>query len=287
MFLTRFRSALAAAALVASSSASTAVAAPIPADAKAPEGTAAKAKKALNEVADFAFDQRSLSDLIAFVKEKGKVEVVLDTNHLIQMGMDPNQTNVTVNLKGVKLRDGLRAALAPMNLKFGVVGSAVHVTTEDALITKQMRQRVALDGDGKPLATILAALAADTGANIVVDPRQAKKAADTAVSLALDEVTLETAVRLTAEVAGLRAVRMGNVLFVTSEERGKALREDADGPTQPGGVNPVFPIEPGAGGGIGIGGADGPAVQPVPLPAPAPPPAPADAPNAPAPPEKK
>jgi hypothetical protein len=284
MFLTRFRSAVMAAALVASAG-SPAVAAPIPAETKAPEGSAAKTKKALNEVADFAIDQRSLSDLITFVKEKGKVEVVLDTNHLIQMGMDPNQTNVTVNLKGAKLRDGLRAALAPMNLKFGVVGNAVHVTTEDALITKQMRQRVTLDGEGKPLASVLAALAADTGANIVVDPRQAKKAADTAVSLALDEVTLETAVRLTAEVAGLRAVRMGNVLFVTSEERGKALREDADGPTQPGGVNPVFPIEPGAGGGIGIGGAEGPAVQPVP--APAPPPAPADAPNAPAPPEKR
>lgn len=279
MFLTRFRSTLAAAALVAPAIVSTAVAAPIPAETKAPDGTAAKAKKALNEVADFAFDQRSLTDLITFVKEKGKIEVVLDSNHLLQMGMDPNQTNVTVNMKGAKLRDGLRAALAPMNLKFGVVGNVVHVTTEDALITKQMRQRVTLDGDGKPLATILASLAAESGANIVIDPRQSKKAADTAVSLALDEVTLETAVRLSAEVAGLRVVRMGNVLFVTSEERGKALREDADGPTQPGGVNPVFPVDPGQPG-IGIGG-----VQPFPAPAPEAPPAPPA--EAPAQPEKK
>lgn len=260
MFVTRIRAAAAAACLFAA----TATAAPIPAEPKPAAGAAATAKKALAEVADFAFDQRSLTDLVAFVKEKAKVDVVLDTNHLMQSGMDPNQTNVTVNMKGAKLRDGLRTALAPMNLKFGVVGGAIHITTEDALINKQMRQRVSVDGDGKTLTAVVAALVAESGANIVIDPRQAKKAADAVVGLALDEVALETAVRLSAEVAGLRAVRMGNVLFVTSDERAKAIREDADGPTQPGGASPVFPTEPGAGGGA-VGGV---VPQPAPLPAP-------------------
>ena len=52
---------------------------------------------------------------------------------------------------------------------------------------------------------------------------------------------LETAIRLAAEVAGMKAVRMGNVLFVTSEARGEKLRVDADGPTQPTMPNPFFP----------------------------------------------
>jgi hypothetical protein len=77
--------------------------------------------------------------------------------------------------------------------------------------------------------------------------------------LELTDVPLETAIRLASEVAGMKAVRMGNVLFVTSEVRGEKLRADADGPTQPGMPNPFFP-----------GVVDGRAVPVAPLPAPPP-----------------
>ncbi len=258
MFLPRFRLAAVATMILATS----AIGAPIPGETKPAEGQANKAKKALTVVADFSFEQQSLADLITFVKEKGKVDVVLDANHLLQMGMDPTQTTVTVQMKGAKLRDGLRAALAPLNLKFGVVGGKIYVTTEEALISKQMRQRVTLESDGRSLASVLAGLAAETGANIVLDPRQAKKNGETPVTLNLDEVTLETAVRLAAEVGGLRAVRMGNVLFVTSDERAKVLRQDADGPTPAGNVTPFFPVDP-IQPPIGIGGAAGGGVAPA------------------------
>ena len=58
------------------------------------------------------------------------------------------------------------------------------------------------------------------------------------VTLKLDDVPLETAVRLAAEVGGLRVVRMNNVLFITSDARADKLRTDAEMlvPASPGGA---------------------------------------------------
>ena len=55
-----------------------------------------------------------------------------------------------------------------------------------------------------------------------------KEKAKKGVTLKLDDVPLETAVRLLAEVADLGTVRMNNVLFVTTPERVKELRQDAE-----------------------------------------------------------
>ena len=51
----------------------------------------------------------------------------------------------------------------------------------------------------------------------------------------LDEVPLETAVRLMAELANLKPVRLGNVLFVTSEDRADKLKADTEVPMPLGG----------------------------------------------------
>ncbi len=240
-------------------------AAPIP-GAKPEETPATKARKALDGAADFRVDG-SLADLARFVKERFKVHVTIDQNALAMTGMQPDMAPVQVNLKGARLRDGLKAALAPLNLRFGVVNDGLFVSTEEGLLHRQMRQIVDLDGGDRPLTAVLQGLAEQTGANVVLDPRIAKKGGDATVPLRLDDVPLETAVRLAAEVAGFRAVRMNNVLFVTSEERAKVLREDADGPTP---TLPNFPFGPGLFGGIGAGGAvvDVPALPPPPPPPP-------------------
>ena len=47
------------------------------------------------------------------------------------------------------------------------------------------------------------------------------------MTLQLEDVPLETAVRLLARLAGLKPVRLDNVLFVTTEERADKLRPDA------------------------------------------------------------
>jgi hypothetical protein len=248
-------------------------AAPIPPNPAAADNPMAAARKALDEVGDMNYQARTLNDLITDLKEKSRIAVILD-NTLYNFGLDPNQPVVSVKLKQVKLRDGLKAALAPFNLKFGLVKEGLFISTEEGVITRQLRQRVSLDCDGTELAAAIKQLAADTGANLVVDPRLKDKAKK-AVTLKLDDVPLETAVRLLAEVADLGTVRMSNVLFVTTPDRAKELRQDADRPTTPSPLNPVFPLPvdggiplpPGVGGGIG-----GPPVAPA-VEAPANPPA--------------
>src|SRR5262245_28130487 len=203
------------------------------------------ARKALDEVGDMNYQNKSLNDVIADLKDKSKVNVTIDPM-VFQFGLDPNMMTVTVNLKQVKLKDGIRQALEPFNLKCGLTKDGLYISTEEGLIAKQLRQRVSVDCDRTAFAAAVKQLAADNGANVVIDPRLGDKA-NKAVSLKLEDVPLETAVRLLAEVADLSTIRMSNVLFITTHERAEKLRPSADGPTQPGGGNGGFPFPAGGG----------------------------------------
>jgi len=237
------------------------IAAPVPGTGTKSESPMNSARKALDEVGDMTYEARTLNDVIEDLKAKTKMPVILDSQ-IMNFGLDPNQPIVTVKLKQVKLKDGLKAALAPFNLKFGLTPEGLFISSEEGVITRQLRQRVSLHCDGTEFAATIKQLAADTGANVVVDPRLGEMA-KRAVTLKLDDVPLETAVRLLAEVADLRAVRSSNVLFITTPEKARDFRDD--GPTSPSPLNPFFPI---GGPGIGIGGVAFPA---VPLPANPPP----------------
>ena len=87
------------------------------------------------------------------------------------------------------------------------------------------------------------------------------------MTLQIEDVPLETAVRLLAEMAGLKPVRMGNVLFVTAKATATELRADPEmtQPTPPIGV-PV-PFGNGVIGGFG-GAIGGGIATPVPPPGP-------------------
>jgi hypothetical protein len=185
--------------------------------------------------------------------------------------MDPNEMPVTARLKDVKLRAGLRTVLAQYNLGYAAVGDTIIVTTEDVAQQRLLRQSVDVDVAGQPLADELKRLARVTGVNLVIDPRQVK-VAQANVTLRLDDVPLETAVRLLSELGGLKPVRMGTVVFVTSEERADKLKADGDlMPATPPALMGDRPVAiPAPGAAVGPGGAAGPLVPPVPPPPAAP-----------------
>ena len=176
-------------------------------------------------------------------------------------------------------------------IRIGVAGAelgALLDRTEQPMSSGHLAFNAELEGVGRSPAAFNAAPAAirSNGSQRVtrmIAPAQGsesrlKEKANAAVTLKLEDVPLETAVRLMAEVADLGAVRMNNVLFVTTPERAEKLRPNADGPTQPG--NNVVPFPggfnppPGGLGGFGFGGV----VPAIPVP-PAPPPPPAEAPK--------
>lgn len=267
------RSLFAAAALL---SAGPLAAAPAPSASVKSESPAAAARRALDDVGDYHYQARSLNDVLAEVKDRSRVNVTLDPN-VMNYGLDPNLPSVNVDLKRAKLRDALKAILAPHNLRVGIIRDGLYISHDDGVTAYQLRQSVSVDCDGTLFEKAVAALIADTGANVVVDPRLKEKAA-VPIVLKLDEVPLETAIRLLSEMADLRAVRMSNVIFITSKDRAESLRKDADGPIPP--AHPTPGVQQINLNGVGFGGFGGiavpalPAIAPVPAP-PAPEPAPA------------
>ena len=94
------------------------------------------------------------------------------------------------------------------------------------------------------LAAALRQLGRETAANVVLDGR-AEKEAETEVTLQLEDVPLETAVRLLSEMAGLKPVRVGNTLFVTRKELAAAMRNDPDfAPPTPAAVSYINDFTP-------------------------------------------
>lgn len=103
------------------------------------------------------------------------------------------------------------------------------MSTEEGAAARHLRKRVGKDFDGVDLAAALKQVARDAGVNLALDPR-AEKGAATKVSLRLEGVPPEAAVRLLSEMAGLKPVRFGNVLFVTTKATAAQMRPDVPAP---------------------------------------------------------
>jgi type II secretory pathway component HofQ len=134
----------------------------------------------------------------------------------------------------MKLGMGLRQILSQHSLDYAIIDDMVLITTEELAIQRQTRQRVSVDADHVQLGTALDRLARLTGTNLVLDPQAASKA-PMAVSLRLQDVPLEAAVKLLAEQVGLKPVQLGNVLVVTTKANAAELAEDSESrrPTAP------------------------------------------------------
>lgn len=239
------------------------IAAPVPAKAAKNEPTTTVARRALEHVGDFQYQTRSLIDVVDDIKHQTGVEITLDPT-IVNFGLDPSSPTINANLKRTTVREALKAILAPHNLRVGVTRQGLYISHDEGVTAYQLRQPVSIDCDGTPFNKAVNALTMETGANVVVDPRF-KEQAETPIVLKLEEVPLETALRLLAELADLRAVRMSNVMFITSRERAQILRQDADGPLPPTQPTPVIQQLNLNGGNpfIGFGGPGGAALPAV------------------------
>jgi hypothetical protein len=204
-----------------------------------------KLHTALDKTITLKIERQPLSVAVDMLREKSKINFVLDGLTIQQMlGFTPDQppSPVEANFKDVKVRTALRTILSPYSLSFACIGDTVVITTEDMAMLRQMRQRVNLDLSKVEFAAALKSLSRDTATNLILDSRVEKEAKAT-VSIQLEDVPLETAVRLLAEMAGLKPVRVGNVLFVTKKETANEMRADPDlqQPNQPGQPGGFFP----------------------------------------------
>jgi len=238
-------------------------AAPVPSadDKKPAETPAEQVRKALNQnIASLDIENQQLHLALEQLHEETKVNFVLDRTTIQAMGIDvDNGAPVRAKLTNVKARTALRNILNQYSLAYAIVGDSVLVTTEEMAVYRQLKQRVSVDLDRVQMEKALKGLARETATNLLVDSR-AQKEAQNPVSLQLDDVPLETAVRLIAEAAGLKPVRMGNVVLVTTKAHATELRNEPElAPA------PRFPGVPD--GAVPPGIALPPGVVPVPAPA--------------------
>jgi hypothetical protein len=274
------------------------LAAPAPEPKAKPDSPAQKVRKALDQAVDLDVTEQPLQLAINQLHEQTKINFVFDRLALQQSGIDPNQQPVNCKQQNAKVRTILRSLLSQYSLAYAIVGDNIIISTEEGALTRQLKQKVSVDLDQVPLATALKDLAQETGCNLLVDKKTAKEA-QAEVTLQLEDVPLDTIVRLLCEQASLKPVRMGNVLFVTNKAKAAELRAEPDltpggGPVTPGvAVEDTVNAVP-AGGGMGgaiflpngnrviVGGPFAPPVPGQAVPAPDPTAAPpADAPAAP------
>jgi hypothetical protein len=184
--------------------------------------------------------QHSLTEVIRLLHDQTHLNYVLDRLTIQQLGINPEEAPVTTRLK-MKAGNGLRQALGHYNLSYVIIGDMVLITSEEMAIQRQMRQRVSVKFENLQLNAALRQLARETATNLVIDGRVAKKAL-TPVTLTLNDAPLETVVQLLANMTGLKPVRVGNVLYVTTKANAAELRADPDSvpPGIPNGGRGIF-----------------------------------------------
>jgi hypothetical protein len=83
---------------------------------------------------------------------------------------------------------------------------------------------VSVSAERKPLIEILADLRAQTGANIVLDPRCEAQEKKMLLSITLSDVRLYDALRVIADMAELKMVYTGNIYYVTTPANAKLFQ---------------------------------------------------------------
>jgi hypothetical protein len=249
-----------------------------PTDKSKPVSAADKLRRELDQLITIDINEQPLNLAVNQLREQTHLNFVLDKFTLLQLGIDPDMVPVSAKLKDVKLRSALRTIFGPYNLSFAIIGDTVLISTDEMAIYRQMRQRVNVDVENIEFASSLRQLARETATNLVIDPR-VQKEAQGKITLQIEDVPLDTAVRLMSEMVGLKPVKVGNTLFICSKTTAKDLREEEATPPMPG--MPGAPGTPGVPPGMGGAGAlpqplipGGPGAVPLPGKDPATPPSP-------------
>lgn len=185
-----------------------------------------KIRKSLDQVFALEYQGNSFNEAIAHLKDRTQLPIAVDQMAVQQMGLvDGVPINIELRNARGKLRTALQHFLTNHNLTYVVLEDTLLITTEESAIARQMRQRVTIDLNDVPAGKALRDLAKQGGISLVVDPRAAKNGGQN-VSLQLEDVAVETGLRLIAELIDLKAVRMGNVILVTDAGRADRIRRE-------------------------------------------------------------
>ena len=188
-----------------------------------PETPAEQVKKALSQNVTVDLPCQPLTEVLRLLGDQSHVNIVLDRQTLSQSSFNPDEALVTTPLS-MRLCSGLRQILSQHNLDYAIIGDMILITTEPIAIERQMRQPISARFHRLQLKTALERVARETATNIVLDPGVIQQMR-MPVSLEVEDAPLEVIVKLLANQVGLRQIRVGNVIMVTTKVNAAELAE--------------------------------------------------------------
>ena len=181
-----------------------------------------------------------LKDALEFLADRYDVSIIVDTRGFERIGVQQaeEQPAWLPRMTGVELQAVLRMLLAQIrgddaHGTFVIRGSHIVITTTAHVDTGNWRLAdfapplVNLACTGRPLGEILQTIGDQSGVNVILDERVLAKARKP-LTIHGCELRVDDAARLVAHMAGLQAVFLDNVIYVTDAEQGQALHAEAD-----------------------------------------------------------
>jgi RNA polymerase sigma factor (sigma-70 family) len=220
----------------------TAANAPAPADSPVaqPRTSAERLVAKLNQSVNIEkeIDNTPLRDALSFLSDKYDVTFVVNVVAFDRDNANRHVEDSPVRLAkmpGVALRTILRHLLAQVQGTVLVRNDHLEVVTHNQALNEvfgplpnwvvehRLEQPiVSVVYDGRPLERALAEVAEQSGRNLVLDSRIADREKLT-VTAKLLNTPIDTAVRVLAEMVGLKSVQLDNVFVVTTRERAAEL----------------------------------------------------------------
>jgi hypothetical protein len=177
-----------------------------------------------------------LKDALEYITDHYGLTIVMDTKALLDATEDPKSSPEPEarpvklpKMTSIPLGTALRLLLSQVNATYIVRDGFLEVTSLKQASAKYLfRQRVAAAFDDVPLGDALERLSDPSGVSVTVDVRVGDMARTRVSATLKNDVPFATAVRMLSDMAGLKAVRLGDALYVTTKDNAKLLQAEED-----------------------------------------------------------
>jgi hypothetical protein len=184
----------------------------------------------LNQPVTVEFDAGPLKDALGFLQDRYNLPLIVDEEAFKRFSEMPDIQGQQVKLQkavNIKLRTVLELLL--QQLEGGILekDGIVWVLPQKRLTPKVLlRGLVSASFRNVPLGQALEELSDQAGVSVVIDGRVADQVSKALVIAKLNQVPLDTAVRVLTDSAELKSVVLDNLIYVTSSSHAPHLLHD-------------------------------------------------------------
>jgi hypothetical protein len=171
-----------------------------------------------------------LQEALAHIADRYGLQIMVDEEAFKADSNQPEVVNMPIKLprfNSVRLRTVLRAILGQVDGDFYAKDDVLMVVPRARIAAGVvLRQPVDVAFERRSLSDALKELSDMTGVSVVLD---AQKQPDSTIQLTADfrNVPLASAVRVLADMAGMKSVVMENMIYVTAHENAENMKEES------------------------------------------------------------